>query len=57
MVWSVADLAFAENLAAARAAFQEWGTLCLPRPATALGRPVGQWLTNLPASGRARRGP
>jgi hypothetical protein len=46
MVWSVADLAFAENLAAARDAFEEWGTLCLPRPVTALGRPVGQWLTN-----------
>jgi hypothetical protein len=46
MVWSVADLTFAENLSAARAAFGEWGTLCLPRPVTALGRPVGQWLTN-----------
>jgi Helicase associated domain len=46
MVWSVADLQFAENLAAARVAFAEWGTLCLPRAVTALQRPVGQWLTN-----------
>lgn len=47
MVWSVADQTFEENLASARAAFEEWGTLCLPRSAVALGRPVGQWLTNV----------
>ncbi|MFJ8390320.1 Helicase associated domain protein [Streptomyces sp. NPDC094438] len=39
--------ALAENLAAARAYFAEAGTLAAPRHATALDRPVGQWLTNI----------
>ncbi|MFB7224513.1 helicase associated domain-containing protein [Streptomyces sp. NPDC056227] len=38
---------FAENLAAARAYHAEVGTLAAPRHATALDKPVGQWLTNL----------
>ncbi|TLQ38765.1 DEAD/DEAH box helicase [Streptomyces marianii] len=46
MVWDVADAAFAENLAAARAYFADHGTLAAPRSATALDRPVGQWLSN-----------
>ncbi|MEV5283556.1 helicase associated domain-containing protein [Streptomyces sp. NPDC051994] len=37
---------FTENLAAARAYFAEAGTLAAPRHATALDKPVGQWLTN-----------
>ncbi|MFE7328173.1 helicase associated domain-containing protein [Streptomyces sp. NPDC057565] len=47
MVWDTADTAFAENLAAARAYYAEAGTLAAPRHATALDKPVGQWLTNL----------
>ncbi|QCS09539.1 helicase (plasmid) [Streptomyces clavuligerus] len=47
MVWEAEDAAFQENLAAARAwAEQHWG-LCAPRAAVALGKPVGQWLSNL----------
>ncbi|WP_432038637.1 Helicase associated domain protein [Streptomyces cucumeris] len=47
MVWSVADERFQENLAAARAYYEEHWTLCAPRTATALDRPIGQWLSNL----------
>ncbi|WP_424893235.1 Helicase associated domain protein [Streptomyces sp. XH2] len=47
MVWSVADERFQENLAAARVYFEEHWTLCAPRSAAALGKPVGQWLSNL----------
>ncbi|MEV6319328.1 Helicase associated domain protein [Streptomyces sp. NPDC051776] len=47
MVWSVADERFQENLEAARAYYEEHWTLCAPRSATALDRPVGQWLSNL----------
>ncbi|MFJ7948301.1 helicase associated domain-containing protein [Streptomyces sp. NPDC096354] len=47
MVWDTADTAFAENLAAARAYYAQAGTLAAPRHATALDKPVGQWLTNL----------
>lgn len=47
MVWSVADARFEENLAACRAYYAEFWTLCAPRTAAALGRPVGQWLANL----------
>ncbi|MFE5948173.1 Helicase associated domain protein [Streptomyces sp. NPDC056480] len=47
MVWSVADERFQENLAAARVYYEEHWTLCAPRSATVLGRPVGQWLSNL----------
>jgi Helicase associated domain/Helicase conserved C-terminal domain len=46
MIWSEADLAWEENVAAARAYFEVHATLAAPRPASALGRPVGQWLTN-----------
>lgn len=46
MVWDLDDLSFQEHLAAARAYYAEHGTLAAPRSATALDRPVGQWLTN-----------
>ncbi|WP_406053401.1 Helicase associated domain protein [Streptomyces sp. NBC_01077] len=47
MVWSVADERFQENLAAAKAYYEEHWTLCAPRSATMLDRPIGQWLANL----------
>ncbi|MEU4066548.1 Helicase associated domain protein [Streptomyces wedmorensis] len=47
MVWSVADERFQENLAAAKAYYEEHWTLCAPRSAAMLDRPVGQWLANL----------
>ncbi|MEW2030667.1 Helicase associated domain protein [Streptomyces roseifaciens] len=47
MVWSVAGERFQENLEAAKAYFEEHWTLCAPRTATALDRPIGQWLSNL----------
>jgi uncharacterized protein YjiS (DUF1127 family) len=47
MVWDAADAGFEENLAAARVYFEQHWTLCAPRAATALDRPVGQWLSNL----------
>uniref|UniRef100_UPI00148C4519 helicase associated domain-containing protein n=1 Tax=Streptomyces asoensis TaxID=249586 RepID=UPI00148C4519 len=47
MVWSLADERFQENLEAAKAYYDQHWTLCAPRPATMLGRPVGQWLSNL----------
>ncbi|MGW8358046.1 Helicase associated domain protein [Streptomyces wedmorensis] len=47
MVWSVTDERFQENLQAAKAYYEEHWTLCAPRTATVLDRPVGQWLANL----------
>ncbi|MFF7890225.1 Helicase associated domain protein [Streptomyces sp. NPDC020794] len=47
MVWDATDAAFQENLAAARVYYEQHWTLCAPRTATALDRPVGQWLSNL----------
>ncbi|MDX3615945.1 DEAD/DEAH box helicase [Streptomyces europaeiscabiei] len=47
MVWSLADERFQENLEAAEAYYDQHWTLCAPRPATMLDRPVGQWLSNL----------
>nr|WP_243876592.1 helicase associated domain-containing protein [Streptomyces sp. 846.5] len=46
MIWNAGDYAWAENLAAARAYFADHQTLAAPRSATALDRPVGQWLSN-----------
>lgn len=51
MVWSVADERFQENLEAAKAYCEDHWTLCAPRSAVALGRPVGQWLSNLRRAG------
>ncbi|MFE5199008.1 Helicase associated domain protein [Streptomyces sp. NPDC056601] len=47
MIWSVADERFQENLAAARVYYEEHWTLCAPRSAAVLDKPVGQWLSNL----------
>ncbi|MFF8019501.1 Helicase associated domain protein [Streptomyces sp. NPDC007929] len=47
MVWSVADERFQENLEAAKAYYEQHWSLCAPRSAVALDRPVGQWLSNL----------
>ncbi|MFF1446112.1 helicase associated domain-containing protein [Streptomyces sp. NPDC058295] len=47
MVWSPADERFQENLAAARVYYDQHWTLCAPRTATMLDRPIGQWLSNL----------
>ncbi|WP_031170763.1 DEAD/DEAH box helicase [Streptomyces durhamensis] len=47
MVWSVADERFQENLEAVKAYYEQRWTLCAPRSAVALSRPVGQWLSNL----------
>ncbi|WP_422396791.1 Helicase associated domain protein [Streptomyces klenkii] len=47
MVWSMADERFQESLEAAKAYYEEHWTLCAPRTATALDRPIGQWLSNL----------
>ncbi|MFD7034050.1 Helicase associated domain protein [Streptomyces sp. NPDC059917] len=47
IVWDTADAAFETNLAAARAYYALHGTLAAPRHATALDKPVGQWLTNV----------
>ncbi|MEU3749037.1 MULTISPECIES: hypothetical protein [Streptomyces] len=47
MVWSVTDERFQENLEAAKVYDEEYWTLCAPRSAAMLDRPVGQWLANL----------
>ncbi|MFE9890630.1 Helicase associated domain protein [Streptomyces scopuliridis] len=57
MIWDTADAQFAENLAAARAYHAEAGTLAAPRHATALDKPVGQWLTNLRRPGGLGKDP
>ncbi|MGW3046090.1 helicase associated domain-containing protein [Kitasatospora sp. NPDC001159] len=46
MVWDPLDAAWEENLAAAREYHAHHGTLAAPRTATALDKPVGQWLSN-----------
>ena len=47
MVWSLADERFQENLEAARVYHEQHWTLCAPRTASALDRPLGMWLANL----------
>ncbi|MFD7092001.1 Helicase associated domain protein [Streptomyces sp. NPDC059896] len=47
MVWSVADERFQENLEAAKVYYEDHWTLCAPRSAVALDRPVGQWVSSL----------
>jgi superfamily II DNA or RNA helicase len=47
MVWSPADARFQENLEAAKAYYEQHWTLCAPRSATMLDKPIGQWLSNL----------
>ncbi|MFI5662948.1 Helicase associated domain protein [Streptomyces sp. NPDC051684] len=51
MVWSIADGRFQENLEAVKAYYADHWTLCAPRSAVALDRPVGQWLSNLRRAG------
>lgn len=46
MVWDAGEYTWAENLAAARVYYADYRTLAAPRSATALDRPVGQWLSN-----------
>lgn len=47
MVWSPTDERFQENLEAAKAYYEEHWTLCAPRAAAALDKPIGQWLSDL----------
>ncbi|MEU6818574.1 Helicase associated domain protein [Streptomyces sp. NPDC046860] len=44
--WNPADAGWEENLAAARAYYASAGTLAAPVTASALDKPVGQWLAN-----------
>lgn len=57
MAWAAADARFQENLAAARAHLAEHWTLCAPRSAAALDKPIGQWLSNLRRPGALDRHP
>ncbi|CAM5554612.1 Helicase-associated domain-containing protein OS=Streptomyces fumanus OX=67302 GN=GCM10018772_61390 PE=4 SV=1 [Streptomyces fumanus] len=47
MAWTAADARFQENLAAARVYYADHWTLCAPRSAATLDKPIGQWLSNL----------
>nr|WP_308380154.1 helicase associated domain-containing protein [Streptomyces sp. ISL-43] len=57
MLWSPADERFQENLAAARAYHDQHWTLCAPRTATALDKPIGQVLSNLRRPGALDKHP
>jgi hypothetical protein len=46
MIWDAGEYTWTENLAAARAYYADHQTLAAPRTATALDRPIGQWLSN-----------
>ncbi len=46
IVWEPGDEAWEENLAAARAYFDVYGTLAAPVTAAMEDKPVGQWLAN-----------
>ncbi|WP_127469685.1 DEAD/DEAH box helicase [Streptomyces sp. B27] len=46
IVWDPEDAAWEENLGAARAYFEAYGTLAAPVSAMMMDRPVGQWLAN-----------
>lgn len=46
VVWDPADVAWEENLGAAKAYFAAYGTLAMPVTAMIMDRPVGQWLAN-----------
>ncbi|MER5781236.1 Helicase associated domain protein [Streptomyces mobaraensis] len=47
MVWKEVDERFQENLEVAKVYYETHWTLCAPRSAVVLDRPVGQWLSNL----------
>ncbi|MFJ8589517.1 Helicase associated domain protein [Streptomyces sp. NPDC093595] len=51
IVWEPADEAWEENLAAARAYFDVYGTLAAPVTAAMEDKPVGQWLANARKAG------
>jgi superfamily II DNA or RNA helicase len=57
MVWEPSEAAWEENLAAARAYYAETGTLAAPVTATALDKPVGQWLANCRKDGGLGKDP
>ncbi|MFJ4585643.1 DEAD/DEAH box helicase [Streptomyces echinatus] len=57
MVWDPTEAAWEENLAAARAYYAETGTLAAPVTATALDKPVGQWLANVRKQGGLGKDP
>ncbi|GGO96533.1 DEAD/DEAH box helicase [Wenjunlia tyrosinilytica] len=57
MVWDVAEADWQDNLAAARAYHRLHGTLAAPKGATALDRPVGQWLSNQRRAGALDKHP
>ncbi|UFR07641.1 helicase associated domain-containing protein [Streptomyces sp. Go40/10] len=57
MVWDPTEAAWEENLAAARAYYAEAGTLAAPVTATALDKPVGQWLANVRKDGGLGKDP
>ncbi|MEU6063705.1 helicase associated domain-containing protein [Streptomyces sp. NPDC047082] len=56
MVWDPTDAAWEENLAA-RAYYAETGTLAAAITATALDKPVGQWLANCRKKGGLGKNP
>ncbi|MFI2764829.1 helicase associated domain-containing protein [Streptomyces echinatus] len=56
MVWDPTEAAWEENLAAARAYYAQTGTLAAPVTATALDKPVGQWLANCRKEGGLGKG-
>ncbi|MFF8506435.1 Helicase associated domain protein [Streptomyces anulatus] len=57
MVWEPSEAAWEENLAAARAYYAQTGTLAAPVTATALDKPVGQWLANCRKTGGLGKDP
>ncbi|WP_121751227.1 DEAD/DEAH box helicase [Streptomyces sp. E2N166] len=57
IVWEPADEAWEENLGAARAYFEAYGTLAAPVTAAILDRPVGQWLANARKKGGLGKDP
>ncbi|MFF4838248.1 helicase associated domain-containing protein [Streptomyces sp. NPDC001315] len=57
IVWEPSEVAWEENLAAARAYFAETGTLAAAVTASALDKPVGQWLANCRKDGGLGKDP
>ncbi|MCM2388083.1 DEAD/DEAH box helicase [Streptomyces albipurpureus] len=46
VVWDPTDAVWGENLGAAKAYFEAYGTLAAPVTAMMMDRPIGQWLAN-----------
>ncbi|MFB7091519.1 Helicase associated domain protein, partial [Streptomyces sp. NPDC056296] len=57
IVWEPADETWEENLGAARAYFEVYGTLAAPVTAAILDKPVGQWLANARKAGGLGKDP